>query len=35
MRYAHTNVKTHAANIDALPWGKSGDTEGEMKENAA
>lgn len=25
LRYAHTNVETHAQSIDALPWGKSGD----------
>jgi integrase len=26
LRYAHTNVETHAKGINALPWGKSGDT---------
>lgn len=26
MRCAHTNVETHSESIDALPWGKSGDS---------
>jgi integrase len=25
MRYAHTNVEEHAASINSLPWGKSGE----------
>jgi len=27
LRYAHTNVSNHAVGIDALPWGKSGESE--------
>jgi len=35
MRYAHTNVETHAESIDALPWGKSGDSPSHTDEEAA
>lgn len=33
MRYAHTNVETHSDSINALPWGKSGETENMDVEN--
>lgn len=35
MRYAHTNVETHADSIDALPWGKSGDSNTDEPKKAA
>lgn len=35
LRYAHTNVETHSESIDALPWGKSGDTKTENAKEPA